>query len=290
MGQFHAVFFIWSSCQLCLYSHQHIYQQLLLKYKTCPHRKHNYLKPKIISVLAAVSVGWCEPVLAPWPVLWRTHCWGTVVTAQLPKALATSGTCCHQCVSVSTQRGSGEQHSIVTSPLFVPRTGAERHRQHLCTVIPTISAKDSVQRSPKPQERLSLSPGTLWLVCSHSLLDPASGIANQDAVCEGGSYILLHTRAQQEPRWGCDWFIIHCRQTTPDLAFPQSESDSLHWCLKVCPSIFKHSKCAFCSPQPLAFPLTIWPMVTVNFCMETSPITADCCNVQTGSMVNSWSC
>lgn len=201
MGQFHAVF-LSEAAASCAFTHTStsINSSKPFQIQDLPHRKRSYLKPKIISAFTAVSVGWCEPMLAPWPVLWSTHWWGTMVTAQLPKALATSGTPCHQCVSVSTERGSGEQHSIVTSSLLIPRTGAQRHRQHLSTVIRTISAKDSVQRSPKPQESLPLTPGILWLVCSHSLLDPASRIANKDALCEGGSYILLHTRAQQEPR------------------------------------------------------------------------------------------
>lgn len=199
MAQFHAVFLSGAAAS-CAFTHTStsINNSKPFQTQDLHHRRHKYLKPKIISVFAAVSVHWCEPVLALWPVLGSPHWWGTVVTAQLPKH------CPRQVLLVTRVSLSALSVALLNnlqlSPLLIPRTGAERHRQHLRTVICTISAKDSVQRSPKCQESLPLTPGTLRLVCSHSLLAPASRIANKDATCEGGSCILLHTQAQQEPR------------------------------------------------------------------------------------------
>lgn len=172
MAQFHAVFLSGAAAS-CAFTHTStsINNSKPFQTQDLHHRRHKYLKPKIISVFAAVSVDWCEPVLG------SPHWWGTVVTAQLPKhwprqvLLVTS-------VSLSAL-SVALLNNIQLSPLLTSRTGAERHRQHLPTVICTISAKDSVHGSPKPQESLPLTPGTLWLVCSHSLLAPASRIAKQ---------------------------------------------------------------------------------------------------------------
>lgn len=118
-------------------------------------------------------------------------------------------------------------NNIQLSPRLCSSPGQElRDTGSICPQLFMPSLPRTASRSHQPQESLPLTPGTLWLVCSHSLLGPASGIANKDAMCEGDSYILLHTQAQLEPQRGCDWLIIPCRQTTPDLAFPQSEFDS----------------------------------------------------------------
>lgn len=240
--------FIWSSCQLCLYSHQHIYQQLQAFSNTrlAPQKTNNYLKPKIISVFAAVSTGWCEPVEHSLV----GHCGDSTAakgTGHVRYFLSPVCVCQHwvwlwwttfNCHLTSARR---QDRSWETQGAF-----GRGYPCHLCQGQCPEVTKASGKSVPDSRD---------------SLLGTASGIANKDAMCEGGSNILLHTQAQQEPRWGWDWLIIPCRQTTPDLAFPQSEFHSYRALMPEGLSIpfQKLQTCTLLSSPPLLFLLLCDP-------------------------------
>lgn len=290
MAQFHAVFFIWSSCQLCLYSHQHIYQQLRAFSNTrlAPTENTTIWNLKLSLSSQLCRVGWCEPCGlccgaltggAPW---WQHSCqrhWPPQVL------LVTS-------VSLSAP-SMALVNNIQLSPHLCSPPGQElRDTGSICAQLSLPCLQGTVSRGHQ-----SLRRGCPWLqgLFGWAAVTPYWILllelpTRMSCVKVVPTSCCTHNRNPGEAVTGSQFIAGRQPQTLLFLSLNWTAYKAL---MPECfqrPFVFKHSKCAFCSPHPLAFPLTIWPMVSVNFYTETSPITADCCNVQTGSMVNSWSC
>lgn len=207
----------------------------LFKHKTCTAEKYSHSKPKIICAFSAVSVGWSWGALsagAPW---WQHSCqrhWPPQVLLVTRVSLSALSVALVNNIQLSPRLCASPEQELRDTGSICPLLS-----------LPALRRTESRGRQSPRKVCPRLQGLFAWSVV---------------APC----WILLPElpcvkEVPTEPRWGCDWSITPCKLQTL-LFLSLNLTATGHWCWKVCPFIFKHSKGALCSPHPLAFLYDPW--------------------------------